>query len=249
MKVIHLTFLILTILLSGCHEKQNQTIEIVASNSWTAAFAEAAGAKNIIVLAPFEMEHPAEYELRPGDIANISKAKLIIYSGYENMVERLQKGLDIPEDKLLQIETNYHFETIEKSVLQISKRLGSEKIAIKNLQEIKQLLNESKNKIERKNLNKQPILVHYFQEPLASELGIKPIAIFGPAPLEAKAIVEFAKFDAVLILDNFHNPIGQPLKEVIPGSGYKLLLNFPGTKQTKTLLDVIRFNVDQIVGE
>jgi zinc transport system substrate-binding protein len=249
MKVIQLVFLIVPFLLSGCRERHNQIIEVVASNSWTAAYAEAAGAKNVLVLAPFEMEHPAEYELRPGDIPNISKAKLIIYSGYENMVNRLQKGLDIPKDKLLQIETNYHFETIEKSVLEIAKRLGTDEIAKTNLKEIKRLLVKSKVIIAEKGLDKRPILVHYFQKPLALELGIQPASIFGPAPLEAKEIVKFAKSDAVLILDNFHNPVGQPLKEVLPNSDYRLLLNFPGTKQTRTLLDVIRYNVDQIVGE
>lgn len=220
--------------------------QVVATNSWTAAFAQAAGATNIVILAPFEMEHPSEYELRPGDIPKIANASIIVYAGYENMVDRLKKGLNIPEEKLLQIETSYRFATIEKSIMNIANKLGTEDIAQKNLEEIRNILIEGRNKIKEKGVDKHAILVHYFQEPLAVELGIRPMALFGPAPPEAGEIVKFAHSGASLILDNIHNPVGSPIKEVLPNSKLLLLLNFPGMNQTRTLSDVIRYDIQQI---
>lgn len=37
---------------------------VVASSSWTGAIAEAAGADEVRVLAPFELKHPPEYDYR-----------------------------------------------------------------------------------------------------------------------------------------------------------------------------------------
>ncbi len=249
MKKAILYIFIIALTFVSCHNQQEQKARVVATNSWTAAFAQTAGATDIIVLAPFEMEHPSEYELRPGDIPKISKASIIIYAGYESMVERLKKGLDIPEEKLLQIETDYRYQTIEKSVMSIAHKLGTEEIAKKNLEEIKAIISDGKNKIKEKGIDQNQVLVHYFQEPFAIELGITPSAVFGPAPPEAAEIARFAQTKATIILDNLHNPVGAPLNEVLPGSKLILLLNFPGMKQTRSLEDVIRYNTQQLVGE
>ncbi|MBE0655475.1 MAG: hypothetical protein IH594_16860, partial [Bacteroidales bacterium] len=78
---------------------------IIATNSWTAAYALAAGVDDVTVLAPYEMVHPSEYEMRPGDIARIEKADLVIYAGYEVMIDQIKTGLSLPEEKMLAILT------------------------------------------------------------------------------------------------------------------------------------------------
>jgi len=248
-----ITLIVFGLLLLSCKGKSssdsstNETESvIIATSSWTAAYAEAAGAKNVTVLAPFEMEHPAEYELRPGDIAKLINAKVIVYAGYEVMTERLKNGLDIPEYKLLLVDTDYNYEKIEKSVMNIAAGLGTEDIARENLRDIRRVFDEGRKAVEEKNLSEKPIVVHRFQYSLARELGLSPAAIFGPAPPEASEIATMSKIQAVLILDNIHNPVGQPFKEVLTKAGYEELLNFPGLKGTKSLTDVIRYNVSLI---
>ena len=60
-------------------------ITILATNSWTAAFAKMAGVDSagmiIQQLAPADMEHPPEYELKPSDVKIIRDADLLIYAG------------------------------------------------------------------------------------------------------------------------------------------------------------------------
>lgn len=238
--------LILSGLLS-CNNKPSSSKGVIATTSWTAAYAIAAGATDVSVLAPYEMVHPSEYELRPGDIGRLSKTKLIVYAGYEVMVSQIKAGLKIPEEKMLKISTSYNFTEIEESVMSIAKRLGTEQIAKKNLEEIKQLLLQGRIDIHKKGLDKQPVLVHFFQESFAKELGINPLLIFGPAPPEPKQILEMAHTNAVLIIDNAHNPVGGSVKEVLKNGDYKLLLNFPGLYQTRTIADVIRYNIDQLI--
>ncbi|HEY3388170.1 MAG TPA: hypothetical protein VGK38_01255, partial [Prolixibacteraceae bacterium] len=122
--------------------KSAQSKGVVATTSWTAAYALAAGATDVTVLAPYEMVHPSEYELRPGDIGRLTSANLIIYAGYEVMVDQIKAGLKIPQDKMVKISTSYNYAEIEASVMLIANRLGTEQIAKKNLEEIKQLLSD-----------------------------------------------------------------------------------------------------------
>ena len=219
---------------------------VVATSSWTAAYADIAGAKDVIVLAPFEMEHPSEYELRPGDIPKLMNADVIIYAGYEVMTERLKKGLDLPDDKLLLVNTDYSYETIEKSVMDIAEKLGSENIARENLLDIQKAFDEGRIAVDKKNMTGQSVIVHRFQSSLVKELGLIPVSMFGPASPEASEIAAISKTQASLIIDNIHNPVGQPFREVSPNAQYKQLLNFPGLYGTKTLTDVIRYNFSKI---
>jgi hypothetical protein len=222
---------------------------VVATGSWTAAYASAAGADNIVTLAPFDMPHPSEYELRPTDIPKLTNADLIIYAGYEVMTEHLKERLDLQPEKLLRINTDYSYATMEKSIMQIAAMTGTENRATENLSAIRRVLDESRKSVAEKQLIGQPVVVHRFQVSLARELGLTPVLLFGPASPEASEIIAVSKTNAVLILDNLHNPVGQPFWDVLPHAQYKQLLNFPGRFGTQTLSDVIRYNMTQIVSD
>lgn len=238
-----ITFLLL---FAGCSEPVKNNFTVVATNSWTGAFARAAGAKNVIILAPFEMAHPSEYELRAADISLVMHSRLIIFAGYETMVKRLQSGMDLKKEVLLKIETDYSLATIEKSVMEIAQKLGTEKIALQNIDSIRHLIIEAKSQLDKSGLNSTPVLVNFFQQSIAKELGFEIAGVFGPAALEAGDLNRMAKANAGLILDNEHNPVGLPLKTIKTDAGYKKLLNFPGMHHTVTLLDVIKYNIRQI---
>lgn len=241
-----ITILLIVCCLSSCKIKNTSETEVVATTGWTAAYALAAGATNVSVLAPYEMVHPSEYELRPGDIGRLGKARLIIYAGYEVMVDQIKTGLEIPEEKLLKITTSYNVEEIEKAVMLIANKLGTEQTAIKNIEEIKMLMDNGRFKVHETGRDSRPALVHFFQESFASELGIKAVGIFGPGTPEPKQILIMTKTKAELIIDNAHNPVGGPVKEILNTADYILLLNFPGMYQTRTIADVLRYNVDQL---
>lgn len=69
--------------------------------------------------------------------------------------------------------------------------------------------------------------------------GIKFLDIFGLALPEPPQILKMTKTNASLIIDNAHNPLGLALKETLPQTDYFVLLNFPGSNDTRTLEDVI----------
>jgi zinc transport system substrate-binding protein len=234
------------LIISGCGQPVKNDTMVVATNSWTAAFAKAAGAKNVVVLAPFEMAHPAEYELRPSDIPLIVHAKVIIFAGYETMVKRLQSGLELKPEVLVKIDTDYSMATIEKSVMDIAQRLGTEKTALQNIDSIRHLLLEGRARFDKSGLNGARVLVNFFQQSIVKEMGFAVAGVFGPASLEAGDIDKMAKTGSTMIIDNQHNPVGLALAKVTTRAVYRQLLNFPGMNQTVTLLDVIRFNIRQL---
>ena len=245
-------FICASLFLFSCSGKKTSTEKgedvVVATSSWTAAYAQAAGAKNVVLLAPLTMSHPSEYELRPGDIPKLKNATLIVYAGYEVMTAQLQKGLDIPSDKLYRIDTDYNYQTIAQTVMDLAFRLGTEEAARENLLEIQQVFLEAKKMVNDKRLTGQKVVVHRFHVSIAQELGLVPALIFGPVAPEAKDLLSVSKADVSFILDNRHNPVGLSFREVLPYAYYRQLLNFPGQIGTKTLSDVIRYNVTQITG-
>jgi zinc transport system substrate-binding protein len=245
MKIISLYFILAGILIA-CQEPVKNTSMVVATNSWTAAFAKAAGAKNIVVLAPFEMQHPSEYELRAADIPVLVHSSVIIYAGYETMVKRLQSGLDLKKESLLKIETDYSMAAIEKSVMDIAQRLGTEKIALQNLDSIRQIMTEGKSQLDKSGLNSAHVIVNFFQQSIVKEMGFEVEGVFGPAALEAGDINKMAQKESMVIIDNEHNPVGMPLEKIKNGAVYRQLINFPGLHQTRTLQDVIRYNIKQL---
>jgi hypothetical protein len=213
---------------------------VVATTSWTAAYAQAAGADSIYILAPIDMAHPAEYELRPSDVAMLLQAELIVFAGYEAMASQLQTGLGIPENKLLNIGTDYSYNQIESSVMKIAVALGNDSIAKSNLACIKTLLNDVREAIN--GLPGETVMVQFHVSTLVRELGITPLRIFGPLAPEAADIAVSAKERITLIIDNYHNPTGQVFKEIHPDARYVQLINFPGKDGTQTLEDVLRHN-------
>jgi hypothetical protein len=219
---------------------------VVATTGWTAACAEAAGAEKVVVLAPYGMEHPSEYELRPADIPVIMNAELIVYAGYEVMTERLKKGLDIPPEKLLLIHTDYRYADIEQSVMSIAEKLGTADVARENLRDIKRAFDDGRRLLQSKDMTGKPVMVHRFQSSVAAELGLNPRVLFGPSSPEAQEIAAASHEDVWMIIDNIHNPVGRPFREVLPGKAYVQLLNFPGREGTKNLADVVRYNILQI---
>ena len=224
-----------------------EKLNIVVTSSWTASYVELAGITDYEMMAPSEMQHPSEYELQNDDIKNLKDADLIICGGYETMMEKIRTGLNIDPDVVLQIKTDYNLENIRNSVRSIAERTGTAEIAEQNLQELEQIIIESREKISQEGISEVPMLVQFFLRPLSEELGLNILAIFGPRQLEAFDIQELMNHDFEMVIDNAHNPSGQPLAESKKNAKIVYLMNFPGMNNTHSIADVIRKNVEMII--
>ena len=63
-------------------------------------------------LAPSDLRHPAEYELKPSDVAALKGADLIISTGFEVMAKKLAEAAGSQKIRMLQIDADYSLATM-----------------------------------------------------------------------------------------------------------------------------------------
>jgi len=216
-----------------------KALRVVATNSWTAALASAAGATTIVTLAPSDLRHPAEYELKPSDVALLQGADLIVYTGFEVMAKKLADAAGASRIRLLQIGADYSLATMRASLNAIAAVTGTADLAKRNMAAIETFMTSWKDELKAAKVSGAPILVHAFQQPLMAELGFTIRGVFGPDPLEAAQITKLSGANVRLVVDNWHNEVAAPLMETMKTARFASLINFPGPSGTVTLLDVL----------
>lgn len=216
--------------------------KVIATTSWTAAYAELAGLEDVRVLAPMSMQHPPEYELSLRELFEVSRADYVIYAGYESMMSRIREALGSDSSvRLIQIQTVNSYPVIEASVLKIAAAFGTQVTAERNLLEIRQFLDSWEAEIQgREEL--EGTLVHFHQQGLARQLGIETSLVYGPASPTLNQIREALQIRPKVIIDNGHNPSSAAFTEQRPEPEIVTWINFPGIDDTHSLMDVLRYN-------
>jgi len=222
---------------------KGDSIEIMATNSWTAAYVEAATGEECPYLAPSDMSHPPEYELKPGDFEKLTRTAHFVYAGYEVMMKEISSSADIPEEALVSIQTGYSKKVLAGSIAAVGVLMGTEDIAAESIAELMGVLDAGKEALaEAGEVN---VVVNFHQKALAEEMGFNVLAVFGPAPLQPGQLETLSELEGVdLILDNAHNPMGEILKEFFPGASYASGINFPGIDGTSSLEEVLQRNIN-----
>ena len=105
-----------TAVLSDAGKKS--AFKIVASTSWTAAFADLAGLDNVQAIAPASLRHPPEYEVTVSDIQNISDSDIFIFAGFERMMKTL--GTSIEGVNMVKISCDNSIETVTSQAKKIA---------------------------------------------------------------------------------------------------------------------------------
>lgn len=234
----------LCIVLSTSATRGDEKIIVVASTSWTGAIAEAAGADEVRILAPFELKHPPEYDYRPSDISQLRFARLLVYGGYEPFVKKLAVAAGLPRDKMIAIATSNDPDNLKKQARFLAEKMGTqkreaawEKAMDKALADIQQ--QAQKNKISRKK-----VLVQKYQLPFVKWLGFDVIGVFSADELSPNKVMEYARMKPDMIIDNFHNPQGQPIAEITK-CDYVALINFPSAN-ARTLIELLKENATRL---
>lgn len=217
---------------------------IVASTSWTAAFADIAGADKVDIIAPADLRHPPEYEVTVSDIQKISGSKFFVYAGFERMMKTL--GDSVGNTQMVKIGCDNSIETVTRETEKLAKLFGTEKIWEKRIKEFLQAEEEGKKLVAEKNLGNAKVLCNINQVYLAKDLGLNVVQTFGPGPVTSGQIADAKSGKYDLIIDNVHNPVGAPLSEVAPDAKYIIWRNFPEVTGRGALVKVIRENIEKL---
>ena len=225
----------------------SRTISVIASTSWTAAFADLGGAQNIEIIAPASLIHPPEYEITVSDVMKIDKADYFIYAGYERMMKSMGDSISKTNTDLIQITTDNSIENVTKQAALIASALKSQYYSEDRVYDYIQTVENGKQAVAKKGLDKLKVYCHAMQVFLAKDLGLQVGGTFGPGPLTASQIAEVAKGGYDIIIDNVHNPIASPLLEVSPSTKLVVWRNFPETVERKSLQKMVQQNIDALL--
>lgn len=213
---------------------------VTASTAWTAAIAEAAGAEVGRILAPVELRHPPEYDFRPGDIRYAVQADYLIWAGYEGFMRSLFEAAGVTEDRILQVHTNNTPPVLKGVVRDLSVSLGTLDRFSRWERELDELTDALIAGSRRTDVGATRAVVHMHYRVLAEWLGYEIVAELTMSELTPTRLREILALEPDLVIDNWHNPTGEPLRNDAPA--YVTLINFPGRDGTRTLLDVLRYN-------
>lgn len=220
---------------------------VLASTSWTAAIARAAGLTDVQVLAPVDMQHPPEYALQPSDLVAAANADVVIYAGYERFASRLVEAAGNADAIVVQVTTQNAPAPLDAAVRQVAERVGTlpayERWRATFGQEFTSLRERARPHTEGVR-----VVVHAMMRPQVEALGFEIVGGFGPGPITPGDLAAVREQEPDLIIDNAHNPIGQSLEEA-SGARRVAFINFPGQDATESLLDVVRRNVLLIATE
>jgi zinc transport system substrate-binding protein/iron/zinc/copper transport system substrate-binding protein len=229
----------------GSEENRSEKPVILASTSWVAAIAEAAGLENVRILAPVDLKHPPEYELKPSDLQLVSESRVILYAGWEMFAKKLAETADSSNITVVKVTTTNDPDTLIAEAEKLSRQFNTAAAFEQWKARFKNLTSDIQTKVLAAYPDKRAV-VQRMQTPFIKWLGFEITGEYGPAEPSPGVILDLVNLKPALVVDNYHGPSGTPIAEAAKAP-YAELINFPGKGGTKTLEDVFRYNADVLL--
>jgi zinc transport system substrate-binding protein len=217
---------------------------VVASTSLAGAIARAAGAKDIRVLTPSETKHPPEYELKPSDLLKLEGANVVIYGGYERMVERLVDASRNKNLVAIKIDTTTSPDNLIAQTKKVAAALHTEKE--QQIWEKGFIAKLGILKTRLASLAGKPAIVHLHAKPFVQWAGLSEVQVVPPGELSLKAVANAVAKQPEIVIDILHMPAGKVIADNAR-CRYTQVINFPAVQETVTLEDVFEFNTTQLM--
>lgn len=214
--------------------------KVIASTSWTAAIARAAGATDIVIIAPMELQHPPEYEIKPSDVGAIAGAGLLVYAGYEKFAARLREAAGSTKVDELQINTDNLPPIVMAEARKVAEKLGTGKEYEAWAKGFESSVSAMRTRV-RTAFPATRVATHRFLKTYAEWLGFEVVGVFGPGEPSPAVVLDLVRAKPDLVIDNWHNLSGKPIAESLK-KPLVTLINFPGKDGTRTIEDVFSHN-------
>ncbi len=219
--------------------------KVVASTSWVAAIAKLAGATNISVIAPSNIQHPPDYDPKASDLAKMTGADYVLLAGFEGFATRMKDAAG-SKAKVETVVTEYDLTKLTAEVNRLAGLFGTAAAAKTNLDAYTAAFTKASDETKAKVKGKTPVIeAQAFVAVWTVFAGFTPVGVYGmekaPTPDEVAAVV---KLKPTFVFENSHMPLGS---DIIAATGAKKvdLVNFPA--DDLDLTKVIATNAQRIV--
>jgi zinc transport system substrate-binding protein len=217
---------------------------VVASTSLTAALARAAGASEVRVLTPADVKHPPEYELRPSDLIKLDGASVVVYAGYERMVQKLVEASKGKNLIVVQVDTTTSPDSLIAQARKIAAVLHTEKEEQAWEKGFLERLRTLKEKLAPYSGKKA--VVHLHAQGVVKWAGLSVVQVFTPGELSPKAVADAVAKQPDIVVDILHMPVARVIADNAQ-CPYAQLINFPGVGGTASIDDLFDYNAAQII--
>lgn len=217
---------------------------VVASTSLTGAIAQAAGAHEVRIVAGPDVKDPPDYDLSPGDIAQLNGASAVVYEGHEKMARRLiesSKGRGLPT---LQVETGTSPDIFVDQARKIAVVFHTRKEEEAWEKDFLQRVAVLKSRLAPYSGKKA--VVHVDAQGFAEWAGLTVVRVIKPGEMSPETIRDAAARKPDIVLDSLHTPLAKAVADTARCQ-YAPLIVFPGAGKTKTLEDILEYDAARIV--
>jgi zinc transport system substrate-binding protein len=233
---------LVVLLVCGASALRAQTV--VASTSLTGALARAAGASEVRILTPADVKHPPEYELRPSDLAKFEGASVVVYAGYERMVQRLVETSKSKNVSVVQVDTTTSPDNFISQARKIAAVLHTEKEEQAWEKGFLEKLATLKSGLVAYSGKKA--VVHLHAQGFAKWAGLTVVQVIMPGEISPKAVADAVAKQPDIVVDILHMPVAKVIADNAQ-CGYARLINFPGVEKTATLEDIFEYDTAQVM--
>lgn len=197
---------------------------VVASTSWAGAFATAAGAKNVTLVAPASVPHAPDYDPKPSDLAKIADADYVLYAPFDSFAPRLKEAAG-GQAQTVELNLENTPNNIRAEVTRLGQLFGTSAQATQWLAAFDQRYAELSAQVKAAIPQPPPTAVaHVFMAYWREFAGLPVQGTYGPEPVTPGKLAELTALQPDLVLANAHLPSNPD----ILGARTIELINFPG---------------------
>ncbi|MFD9207269.1 ABC transporter substrate-binding protein [Streptomyces sioyaensis] len=200
---------------------------VVATSSWEAALAKAAGAKNVKSLVPASIRHAPDYDLKPSDLATVSGADYVLYASFEPFAGRIKEAAG-SHAKLVELTLDNAPATTKAQVTKLGKKFGTEPAAAKWNSTFTARWQSLGRQVKASwPGGKAPtVAAQKFTTWAADLAGARVVGTYGPEAVTPGRLSALTAKKPAFVLENENMSTGT----VLPGSGAEQLniVNYPG---------------------
>jgi len=197
---------------------------VVASTSWAGAFAVAAGARNVTLVAPATVPHAPDYDPKPNDLAKVATADFVLYAPFDSFAPRLKEAAG-GHAKLVELNLENTPQTIHAEVTRLGQLFGTPTQAAQWLADFDKRYAELSAGLKSAQRQPPPTAVaQVFMAYWGPFAGLAVKGTYGPEPVTAGQLAALTAAHPTVVIDNAH----QPTNLDIPGARTIALINFPG---------------------
>ncbi|PNE43044.1 ABC transporter substrate-binding protein [Streptomyces noursei] len=216
---------------------------VVATSSWEAALAKAAGARNVRSIVPPSIRHAPDYDLKPSDLTAVAGADDVLYASFEPFAGRIKSAAG-SKAKMVELDLDDDPETTRANVTRLGKLFGTERAAAKWNSAFTAEWNSLSQQLKAARTGgKAPVVVAQAFTTWAAKLaGVQVAGTYGPDAVTPAQLSALSAKKPAFVLDNENMSTGT----VLPGSEARQLeiVNYPGADLD--LLPVYRKAADQM---